>query len=951
MYPEQTDPHEAGLVPRLLCRLVGGVCRCPRLVLLLALACCGLSVYGAATHLQYHTQRSDLISPRKECQQLWRQYVEEFGDDDDIVVVVQGSDRKQMERALESLAGKVRGRPDLFDRLFYKVNLQPLRNRALLYLPSEEIKTIQENIKSMGLLLEFAPLSWQNLSLLSLVREARHRAAQIEPNKPLSPADDQFLTQLVAISRSATALLGNPAHYKNPWGSLLSRPPEQEDLLAEPQYFFSTKKGEEKNGTLAFLLARPAKEAGSFTAAERSVEGMRSIVETCRADFPHIEFGLTGLPVLETDEMVAAQRDTGLASWLAIAGVSLLFLVVYRSIYYPLLTVATLLTGTAWAMGWLTLTVGHLNILSATFAVMLIGMGDYGVLWVMRYEQARRLGMGVREALLHTTTHVAVGNLTAAATLALAFFAAMLADFQAVAELGWIAGCGVLLCALACFTLLPALLMVFDRRPQPIAATIPISTEAGWLPRLTRRPAWVIAAGLAVTALLAAFCSRVWYDHNLLHLQASDLDSVKWEMTLIEHTAGASWHALSYTSSPEEALALKARYEQLPEVSRVVEVASLVPRDQPAKIELLRDIRWRLRKLPERGAVIPHTPPDSGELQNELTGLIGQLGPLTERHQQTLLIDLRGALSTLDDKITEVRQALLADLTKYESMARGKPLADPKDSAAADPISRLLQIFDERLAGDLAEDLHRLRDVCTPAPIVVADLPPELRDRYIGKTGKWLVSAFAKDCLWDFKPLEHFSEQIQTVDPDATGKPFATVEGLRAMKGGFQWAGVYALLAIIAVLALDFRNVKNTLIALTPLAMGVVLSLGILGLFHLPLNPANMIAFPLILGVGIDNGVHVLHDYLIRRREGHGTISHPIGRGVLTKALTTMIGFGALMVSTQRGLVGLGFILTLGVGCCMVTSLLFLPAVLRAMTRRRVLRASKATMLTRRQAA
>src|SRR5439155_21439594 len=112
----------------------------------------------------------------------------------------------------------------------------------------------------------------------------------------------------------------------------------------------------------------------------------------------------------------------------------------------------------------LTLTVGHLNILSATFAVMLIGMGDYGVLWVMRYEQARRLGMDVRLALLHTTTHVAVGNLTAASTLALAFFAAIFADFKAVAELGWIAGCGVLLCAFACFTVLPSLLMVFDRR-------------------------------------------------------------------------------------------------------------------------------------------------------------------------------------------------------------------------------------------------------------------------------------------------------------------------------------------------------------------------------------------------------------------------------------------------------------------------------------------------------
>src|SRR5205807_3945404 len=176
-----------------------------------------------------------------------------------------------------------------------------------------------------------------------------------------------------------------------------------------------------------------------------------------------------------------------------------------------------------------------------------------------------------------------------------AFFAAMLADFQAVAELGWIAGCGVLLCALACFTVLPALLMIFDRRQAPFAPIIPLSTETGWQPRLSSRPRWIIGAGVALTAIAGLWACRLGYDHNLLHLQARDLDAVKWELTLIEHTAGASWHALSYANTPEEALALKARYEKLPEVSRGVEVASLVPRDQDRKVVLLREITTLLQ--------------------------------------------------------------------------------------------------------------------------------------------------------------------------------------------------------------------------------------------------------------------------------------------------------------------------------------------------------------------
>jgi hypothetical protein len=259
----------------------------------------------------------------------------------------------------------------------------------------------------------------------------------------------------------------------------------------------------------------------------------------------------------------------------------------------------------------------------------------------MRYESARRWGLAVRQALLHTTAHVAVGNLTAASTLALAFFAAMLADFKAVAELGWIAGCGVLLCALACFTVFPALMMILDRRKAivgPLSVVRPdgscSTTDDGlpttdqcckeWLPWLFGRPRWrmaVIGLGVVAAVALGGCALFIRYDHNLLHLQARDLDSVKWEHKLIERTEGASWHALSSTTSPEEALALKARYEKLPEVSLVVEVASLVPRDQPHKIEMLHDIGQRLKYLPPRGKVIPHSRPSSREVKTELACL------------------------------------------------------------------------------------------------------------------------------------------------------------------------------------------------------------------------------------------------------------------------------------------------------------------------------------------
>ena len=305
------EVEEASFFRRLLVRLVSAVCRFPRLVLVLALCGCAVSLFASSQFLHYRTERSDLVNPHKVYQQRWRQYLQEFGDDDDIVVVVQGSDRPRMELALEALAHEISQRSQLFDRLFYKVDLRELHRRALLFLPSEQIQQIQENLGSMKLLLEFGPISWKSLTLLKLLREARNRAGSIQPGEQLRPGDDQFLTQLLSISKTATATLTSPADYRNPWTSLLVQPPDQKDLLVEPQYFFSG------DNSLAFLLARPVKEAGSFTGAKKSVDAMRAIVAEVGNQFPDIRFGLTGLPVLETDEMVAAQSDTHVASVLA----------------------------------------------------------------------------------------------------------------------------------------------------------------------------------------------------------------------------------------------------------------------------------------------------------------------------------------------------------------------------------------------------------------------------------------------------------------------------------------------------------------------------------------------------------------------------------------------------------------------------------------------------------
>jgi predicted RND superfamily exporter protein len=226
-----------------------------------------------------------------------------------------------------------------------------------------------------------------------------------------------------------------------------------------------------------------------------------------------------------------------------------------------------------------------------------------------------------------------------------------------------------------------------------------------------------------------------------------------------------------------------------------------------------------------------------------------------------------------------------------------------------------------------------------------------LRERYLGRNGKWLLRVFAKESLWEFEPLQRFVAEIKAADPEACGRPFATLEGLKAMRDGFLWAGLYALIAMVLVLMLDFGSVKHMLVALSPLAMGMIASLGILALAGVALNPANMIAFPLILGVGADNGVHVMHDFRERNRAKRYALSYATGRGIMVAALTTILGFGTLMISSHRGLASLGLALTLGVTICMLTALVFLPALLNLISGRRLRKTESPTVAARKHAA
>lgn len=285
---------------------------------------------------------------------------------------------------------------------------------------------------------------------------------------------------------------------------------------------------------------------------------------------------------------------------------------------------------------------------------------------------------------------------------------------------------------------------------------------------------------------------------------------------------------------------------------------------------------------------------------------------------------------------------LAQTLATLENHLRMSAADQPIASLALDLRGQLKQLspreYYERLSQhqqtschELLGRLQSLSKISNPAPPQLADMPSGLRTRFVGKNGRHLLKVYARSDIWDMDELEEFVTDLESVDPNVTGHPVQTFYASRQMQQSYIHAAIYSLLLVAIVLVLDFRDIRMSLLALMPMGLGVLQLFGVLGLLDIPLNPANMIVLPLILGIGIDDGVHVVHDF--RRQAGKYRLSRSTATAVLITSATTMIGFGTMMFAKHQGLRSLGQVLTIGVFCCLGTSIIILPALLSLLSK------------------
>ncbi|MGH7200821.1 MAG: MMPL family transporter, partial [Planctomycetaceae bacterium] len=650
------------------------------------------------------------------------------------------------------------------------------------------------------------------------------------------------------------------------------------------------------------------------------------------------------------------------ASVVSFVGVGVLLVIGFRGVRHPALGLAMLAVGMAWAFGYTTFAVGHLNILSVSFAVMLIGLGiDFAVHFISRYLELRQQGRPLRPALLDTASSVGTGIVAAAVTTALAFFCATFTPFRGIAELGIIAGGGILLCAAAAFIALPAMIALADRNVDPKRLPVPFRANAlraltGRFPLVALIVSAVIVAGIGSQALrygTDGVTPRVRYDYNLLNLQAEGVESVELQKRVFEGSQSSLLFAVSVCDGPEEARRLRRKFEALPTVHHVQELASSLPSHRPEETRLLvQAYRAQLSRLPAR-------PPQQSAANPS------DVGRAMEQMYQAVRYSRHPRAKTAALSIDQF-------LDRFERL----PAREQSD---------FLTGYQARMTAALYGQFQALRSAANAEPVTFDHLPPELTARFVSPEGKWLVQIYPKEQVWDVEPLTRFVEDLRSVDPEVTGTPLQNFEASRQIRESYERAALYALVVIVLVLLidfldreykllallppliivgftamsmhirgvevhpvwvvlgylatagaiaaiLDFRNFRDAVLAMLPPLCGGVLMFGVLGLLGVHLNPANLIVLPLILGIGVDSGVLVLHDFRGQSR-GYATSPSMINAIVLT-ALTSMVGFGSMMLAAHRGLFSVGVVMVVGLGSCLLISLVMLPAILTLISRR-----------------
>ena len=857
-------------------------------------------VWYTVKNLQFDMSRENLVGGNKKYHQNFVRFRKEFPLQDDLVVVVESENKEKNRQFVERLGARLERETNLFTDVMYKGDLKMLGKKALLFLPEAELTDLRNTLKDYRPFLERFT---HTTNLHSLIEMVNHQFLNAKPeqnaeNESLAkalPALDRIIAQAADGLRRG----GNPP---SPGIDALFNAGEE----AEGKMYITYLAGR------IYLVTARAKNQESN---EPAVARLRELVSVTQSEVSGVNVGITGEPILEIDEMAQSQKDTTVASVVSFILVLIIILYGYSAVTRRLKADLCLLVGLAYTMAFTTFTVGHLNILTVTFAPILIGLAiDFGVHLISRYEEELGYGRSEREALEKSMVFTGLGIFTGAFTTAGAFLAMCVTDFKGIQEMGIISGGGLLVCLVPMMVLLPAMLVrgkTATPDPRPRQQTDRREQiEKLWL----SRPRLVVMIVVATCVAAAIPARKVFFDYNLINMQSVGLPAVVFEKKLINSANKSVLFGAIVTDSLEQAVALEARLVKLSTVADadlggIDNMSQYLTENQTRKLALMKEIKQEASQI-QFSSPDPQ-PANLPALKNSLWTLYGYMTlamAQVEKEDPALfkqLASLRSSISILREQLIMVE---------------------------SEQVSRLLAAYQQALFDDVRQTFLAIQTQDITERMGVADLPVALRNRFIGVTGKYCVQVYPKKDVWQRENQKEFVQQLRSVDPNVTGTPVQLYEYTTLLKNSYLQAAGYSLIAIIVLVLLHFHSLACVGLALLPVAIGTLWMVGIMGFFNLPFNPANIMTLPLVIGVGVTNGIHILNRF--SEEMTPSILARSTGRAVLVSGLTTIAGFGSLMLAKHRGISSLGLIMAVGTATCMLAGITFLPALLNLLGQR-----------------
>ena len=643
-------------------------------------------------------------------------------------------------------------------------------------------------------------------------------------------------------------------------------------------------------GKYRFVLVKPRQDYGALEPGGAATRAMRAVI--ARLDYVKAEQArvrITGQVALADEEFasVAEGAVEGLIGSVLLITLWLFLAVKTWRLIVPILLTLTL--GLALTLLFATLAVGTLNLVSVGFGVLFVGIAvDFAIQFSVRYRERRHEYPDSGEAMRRTAVRTGAQILVAALATAAGFLAFVPTNFAGVAELGLIAGVGMLIAFACTLTLLPAAITLFHPPGEP--------SEVGFawaapLDALVARRRWPILLGfLALAAVALAMAPHLRFDSDPLNTKNPNTEAMRTLRDLINNPVTNPYSIDILAPAVGDLAALVPKLQALPTVSSVIDIESFVPRDQQAKLAVIADANTILAPTlaPPATPAAPITP---NQVRMAAKAALAQIEPaLPKLPPASPLAAIAGDLRALGSASDTAAMAANAALTRF-----------------------------------LPEQLHRLRLGLSAEPVTLESIPPDIRRDWLLPDGRTRVQVMPKALTAGSRGLHIFVDQVTRVAPNAEGAAVTIVATTDTIIGAFRDAGLYAVAVIALILLLALRRLRDMALVLAPLLLSALLTLLVSVLLPLPLNFANIIALPLLLGVGVSFNIY----FVMNWREGRtAMLGSATARAIVFSALTTGTAFGSLALSAHPGTSSMGKLLLISLGCTLVASLVFIPALL-----------------------